>query len=312
LSADHIIVATTHTHAGPDLQGLWGGVGESYRTKVINETVGSMLAAWQTRVPANLRVSNSSALNSNRRGWPMTDDTIFVLQAHRKSDDSLIGTMMSFAAHPVTIGADNTELSRDYPGYAVDALELATGGPAAVFNGILGDVSPAVPPGMYADDFEEAAAYGNYVAEQAVLMLADAVPVEPILVVGYEEWVLPVSNALFNLAGMLGILDYDFTMGANGNTVVTQATYVRLGTQAQIIGYPGESLTRNGLPIKDAMAAPYKAVLGNAGDALGYFVPSDEWMTGLNDDYEESVSLGMSVGDTSRDKAIELIETDPF
>jgi hypothetical protein len=60
------------------------------------------------------------------------------------------------------------------------------------------------------------------------------------------------------------------------------------------------------------MAAPYKAVLGNAGDALGYFVPSDEWMTGLNDDYEESVSLGMSVGDTSRDKAIELIETDPF
>jgi hypothetical protein len=165
---------------------------------------------------------------------------------------------------------------------------------------------------MYADDFEEASAYGNYVAEQAVLMLADAVPVEPILVVGYEEWVLPVSNALFNLAGMLGILDYDFTMGANGNTVVTQATYVRLGTQAQIIGYPGESLTRNGLPIKDAMAAPYKAVLGNAGDALGYFVPSDEWMTGLNDDYEESVSLGMSVGDTSRDKAIELIETDPF
>jgi hypothetical protein len=165
---------------------------------------------------------------------------------------------------------------------------------------------------MYADDFAEAEAYGNHVAEQAVLMLADAVPVEPILVVDYKEWLLPVSNALFNLAGMLGILDYDFDQGPNGNTVITQSTYVRLGTQAQIVAFPGESLTRNGLPIKDVMAAPYKAVLGNAGDALGYFVPSDEWMTGLNDDYEEGVSLGMSVGDTTRDQVISLIEADPF
>ena len=58
--------------------------------------------------------------------------------------------------------------------------------------------------------------------------------------------------------------------------VTTQSAYVRLGTQAQIVTFPGESLTRNGLPIKDAMAAPYKAVLGNANDALGYFVPSDD------------------------------------
>jgi hypothetical protein len=53
-------------------------------------------------------------------------------------------------------------------------------------------------------------------------------------------------------------------------------------------------------------------VLGNAGDALGYFVPSDEWQIGLNDNYEESVSLGMSVGDTSRDQIIQMIDADVF
>ena len=43
------------------------------------------------------------------------------------------------------------------------------------------------------------------------------------------------------------------------------------------------------------MTAPHRMVLGLTGDALGYFIPSDEWMTGLNDDGEESISLGMTV-----------------
>jgi hypothetical protein len=165
---------------------------------------------------------------------------------------------------------------------------------------------------MYADDFEEADAYGSYLAEQATLMLESAVPVELGFVADYAEWELPVDNALFNLAGTLGILDYDFMQNGAAKSVITQSAYFRLGTQAQIVAFPGESLTRNGLPIKDAMTAPYKAVLGNAGDALGYFVPSDEWQTGLNDNYEEGVSLGESVGDTSRDAIIQMIDADVF
>src|SRR5690606_31649251 len=47
LPADRVVIATTHSHAGPDFQGLWGGVGDSYRTKVIADTTTSMLTAWQ-------------------------------------------------------------------------------------------------------------------------------------------------------------------------------------------------------------------------------------------------------------------------
>ena len=313
LPTSNIVIATTHTHAGPDFQGLWGGVGDSYKQYVINETVGSMLAAWQTRVPSDLSVSNSSALNNNRRDWDMTDDTIFVLQAHRQDNDELLGTMMSFAAHPVIIGADNTEISRDYCGYVVDALEATTAGPVIFFNGILGDVSPSVPQGMYNNDFEEAEAYGTYVADQAALMLESAEPVDLGFYVGYDEWELDVTNALFNLAGQLGILLYDFEQGGFlDGSVVTQSTYVRLGTMAQIVTLPGESLTRHGLPIKEAMNAPYKAALGNANDALGYFVPSDEWQIGLNDNYEEGVSLGMDAGDITQGRILDLIEADGF
>jgi hypothetical protein len=83
-------------------------------------------------------------------------------------------------------------------------------------------------------------------------------------------------------------------------------------TQVQIVALPGESLTRNGLPVKEAMTAPFQVVLGNAGDALGYFVPTDEWEVGLNDNYEESVSLAQSAGDTTRDALLSMIAADPF
>ena len=312
LSRDHIIVAATHTHAGPDFQGLWGGIGDSYKQFVINETVGSMLAAWQTRVPANLEVASSSALNRNRRGHEERDDSIFMLQARTLDDDALIGTMAAFAAHPVIIGDSNNDLSRDYCGYAVDALEASTGAPAVLFNGILGDISPDVPEGDYADDFEEAEAYGTYVAEQAVLTLDEREPVDPLLVVDYDEWEMPVDNVLFNLAGQAGLLLYDFDQDFLSGTVLTQSTYVRLGTQAQLVAFPGESLTRNGLPLKQAMQTPYKAVLGNANDALGYFVPGDEWNIGLNDNYEESISVHPTAGDVTRGKILDMIVADVF
>ena len=166
---------------------------------------------------------------------------------------------------------------------------------------------------MYADDFEEAEAYGTHIADQAALMLESAEPVDLGLHIGYDEWELEVTNTLFNLAGQLGILLYDFNQGGFlDGSVTTQSTYVRLGTMAQIVAFPGESLTRNGLPLKDAMAAPYKAVLGNANDALGYFVPTDEWMIGLNDDYEESVSLGEQAGDITQGRILDLINADSF
>ncbi|NJK31959.1 MAG: hypothetical protein HC927_05810 [Deltaproteobacteria bacterium] len=271
-----------------------------------------MAAAVDSREPAELTVSNSTALNNNRRGWGFTDDSMFVLQAHAQDDQALLGTMVAFAAHPVVLGNDNKELSRDYVGYAVDSLEGLTGGPVVWFNGILGDVSPKVPDGVYADDFERADAYGSYLADQATLMLDAAEPVDLGITSDYASWEMQVQNVLFNLAGQLGILDYDFDQMGLMSFVTTQTAYFRLGTTIQLVAFPGESLTRNGLPIKEVMTAPYKVVLGNAGDALGYFVPSDEWQTGLNDNYEEGVSLGMSAGDTAQGVMIGLVEADVF
>lgn len=311
LEEGQVLVGTTHTHSGPDLMGLWGGVGQGYRDQLIERTATSMAAAWEKRVPAELRVATGKAPNNNRRGWGFTDDDMIVLDAF-DLEGGRLGTLVNFAAHPVILGEDNKLISCDYTGYTVKKLEAELGAPAAIFNGALGDATPKVPEGMYADDFERAQAYGELLAGVASELTASTEPVEPLVVWKHREWEQAVSNQLFQLASLLGILQYDFEMQGLDQKVTTQSSYVRLGTQVQMVAFPGEALTRCGLAIKDTMKAPHRMILGNTGDALGYFIPADEWQTGKNNNYEESVSLGKTAGDAARGEIVQMIAADNF
>ncbi|HEY8376134.1 MAG TPA: hypothetical protein VIK91_06580, partial [Nannocystis sp.] len=311
LDENQVLVGSTHSHSAHDLMGLWGGVPGDYRDFVNTEIAMSMAAAWDSRVPATLRVGTGKAPANNRRDWGFTDDDMVILDAHDLQGNR-IGTLVNFAAHPVILGEDNKLISCDYTGYTVQKLEAALGAPASLFNGTLGDATPKVPPGNYADDFARAQAYGELLADIALDILETTEPVDPTLVWAYTSWEQQVDNLLFQLAAGLGILQYDFEQMLLTQYVTTQSTYFRLGTQVQAVAFPGESLTRNGLAIKEVMKAPHKMILGNTGDALGYFVPSDEWQTGKNDNYEETVSLGKTAGDTARDNINALIVADEF
>ncbi|MCY1055365.1 hypothetical protein [Nannocystis sp. SCPEA4] len=310
LEESQVLVGTTHSHSAPDLMGLWGGVPGDYRDYINEEIAQSMAAAWDARVPATLAVATVKAPNNNRRSWGFTDDDMIILDA-KDLDGERIGTLVNFAAHPVILGEDNKEISCDYVGYAVAKIEAGLGAPASLFNGALGDATPKVPDGMYADDFARAQAYGELLADIAVAAVETAEPIDDgVLVWTHTEWEQGVDNLLFNLAAGLGILQFDFMSQGLSQVVLTQSTYFRLGTQVQGAAFPGESLTRNGLAIKEVMKTPHKMILGNTGDALGYFIPSDEWQTGKNDNYEETVSLGKTAGDTARDKINAMITAD--
>jgi hypothetical protein len=311
LPEHHVLLGATHSHSSPDFQGLWGGGPDAYREVAIDSVVASMTAAWMTRVPATLEVSTTAAPNHNRRDWGFTDDELVLLRA-LDADGEALGMITVFAAHPTVLGEGNHDISRDWCGYAVDVMEARTAATVLLFNGVLGDASPAVPEGDYADDFERASAYGAVVADAALDAIATAEPVDAELFVDHRSWSLVGTNVLFNLAAQLDLLDYDYDEEGGALSVDTQATYLRLGTQLQIVTFPGEPVTRLGLPIKDAMTAPHRVLLGQTNDMLGYFIPSDEWMMGHNDDYEESISLGPDVGDITRDVLIALIEADAF
>jgi len=104
----NILIGATHTHSGPDLQGLWRYITDSYEAFVINGTVNSIVNAYRTRKPAKLFVSGAVGYASNRRGWDYTDTEITVLDAI-DLEGKRIGTLINFAAHTTAIGRDNLE-----------------------------------------------------------------------------------------------------------------------------------------------------------------------------------------------------------
>lgn len=311
LPPEHIMVGATHTHSGPDFMGLWGGGPSEYRNPAIDEVVGSMSRAWLLREPATLEVATTTAPNNNRRGWEFTDDSLTLLMA-RDAEGNMMGSVAVFAAHPTVLGQSNSEISRDWCAGYIDTMEEHTGAPAVLFNGILGDASEASPPGEYADDFERAFVYGAIIADIAYEASGAADAISDGIVIEDTSWTMPVENVLFQLAAAIDLLDYSFSDSGGSLSVSASSTYVRLGEELQFVSFPGEPVTRTGLEIKSTMSTPHQAVLGNTGPAFGYFIMGDEWMTGRNDDYEESISLHETAGDLAVEALMDLVESDRF
>ena len=119
-----------------------------------------------------------------------------------------------------------------------------------------------------------------------------------------------ISNPLFNLDTGLNILDFDISFDPiKGFEIETRASYFRLGTQVQGVTFPGESLSQNGISIKNHMKAPSKLFLGLTGETLGYFISSYDWNIPKNN-YEEILSMGKDVGDIIQHKLTLFIEND--
>lgn len=84
-----ILVGASHSHSGPDFQGLWGGVPRAYREFVVEKTVEAIARAVDDRRPATAQVGSVDApeASSNRRGWESTTETLSAMQFVERVDD---------------------------------------------------------------------------------------------------------------------------------------------------------------------------------------------------------------------------------
>jgi hypothetical protein len=224
----NILLGSTHTHAGPDLQGLWGGVPRSWLDNDDPEQPGlyqagvrATLEALADRAPARLRVMEISApeFNSYRRarilGSEAADDSLMMLQAARVDDGQIIGSIVQYNAHPTNIGAG--EVPRiphpDYVVGVIDAIEQAHGGTTLFYNGPIADASNSGPG---ADDaYTRSRLRGEAIAARLLEAWPEqAVELPPTLDFRSETVLLPLLNPLFVVAGLLGGFDgyYQFAL----------------------------------------------------------------------------------------------------
>ncbi len=342
---DNILIAGTHSHASPDMQGLWGGVPPAYHAYLRSQVISTInQAASDLRDARGVAASTQlGGIVCNRRGWDHTDTQLTALQL-RAADGAPIASLVNFACHATVTTADNLLVSCDFPHFLVHTLEREFGGVALYVNGAQGDVIPAT-----SGDFDEARRFGERVAAAATDALSDSVSLEPPLSLctrtvhiplGTEQLprgaslLLSRGGPVLKAAASSGILAWlARRMGGAGRPmassqiiaalamaseqgivrrgglphVPTRVAVLGLGPTVRGLTVPGEAMTRLALPLKELLDSPHRLFLGLTYDTLGYLLPADEWMTGRNNSYEESVSLGREAGPTVAEALRDLI-----
>jgi neutral ceramidase len=145
-----ILIASTHTHAGPVTINAFFNPDESldakYMALLSDAIVEAVETAWRSRFPARIGIGTGTidGLGVNRRspdGQPV-DREIGIL----KVDDAQGRTravLINYACHPTVLGPDNLLASGDFPGMAIERVEerLGKASFAMYVNGAQGDIS---------------------------------------------------------------------------------------------------------------------------------------------------------------------------
>ncbi|MEM2587981.1 MAG: neutral/alkaline non-lysosomal ceramidase N-terminal domain-containing protein, partial [Candidatus Bathyarchaeia archaeon] len=151
---ENIMVTATHTHCGPDLR----FAGEAYIESLKSQVAGAVYAACNNMREVRIGVGRGECfVGCNRRNpkspygpyylysWPEgpMDPTVLVLRIEDLSG-RILGILINYSCHPVTLGPRELRISRDYPGYALEVLEKIFGRDiVAIFmNGFCGNINP--------------------------------------------------------------------------------------------------------------------------------------------------------------------------
>ena len=304
LPADHVLIASDHSHSGPDTIGAWGGVSTEYLQQIHDQTVAAIVAAFNSRRKANVRAGHSDAsdliynqscseaLNQDKEpaypgpevcATPGKDGMVRVVQATDARDGSVIATFMAYAAH-ATAGGGNG-LHGDWPQFVSDKMSAELGGVGLAMVGALGGTQPCrsacafTKPENPGYDLEQRkpAIVANYFAHvQNALAAAEPVsgPIDAAKRFIREPITGPAVLALFTVGSYDGarLLRSRQNPWVVGNTIRTVVSALRVGG-VLFSGTPGEGFPAIGTGIREAVDDEQEVIqLGLANDQLGYLI----------------------------------------
>lgn len=297
-----VFVCSSHTHAGPDMIGLWGwfllttGRDRDYLGRLRAAVRSAVLEACANAAPAAWRRGSSRlptaglVKNSNRPG--VFDRRVDVLHAVAVDDGRPLGTILHFACHPEVLPRRNTLVSADFVGALCDEWRARGHGQAVFVNGALGAmISPHFKPrdlvglrifGARACDLCEAA------LEEAAPLAVDTIEVRR------SDVYLPMVAAGFRLGRLTTVLQRELFAGAARSTV----GYLRLGTfEAALV--PGEMEPALAERVRAELGRPDLCVFGLCDDEVGYLM-RDQEAVDPEYAYERSVSPCRTAGERVR------------
>jgi len=281
-----MIIASDHSHSGPDTIGAWGFVPESYMQKVFNAAVDAIVAAYDARVDAHLGVGESlandlvynqnclEALNQspepvytgpefcNVPDQSSKDAKVRVVQARAVDGGSVVATLVSYNAHATLGGADGVH--GDWPQFLSDRLTAVYGGVGIAMQGSVGRVQPCRPQCSFTNASQFGSAEGRkdkyvtalmgHVAKALAAPGAVRGPVLGRQTIIREPITSPTVLALFAGGQHVGaeLRRADTAPWLVGNVIGTPVSSLAIGNLF-VSGYPGEAYPNIALGVQEAM-----------------------------------------------------------
>ena len=304
----HIILSSTHTHAGPDVVGIWGpdlmhsGVDSNYIKSLVNTASTQVIKAWMNRKKAHANYS----VTQHGEGWVYNisqpdelDRTLSAICFLDKRGRS-IATLTNFACHPTFVDAVHDKVSSDYVAGFYQKMDSAIGGVNLFLQGAIGGW---VQPEYEAKTFEQAMMRGRELANANLAALSASQKLKgKELIFRNKIFNLPVENMGFRQLVAAGVINRKMT-----DLVETEMAIFRIGN-AYFATHPGETVPAMSHATRKILTndGP-KFVMGLSMDALGYILKPEFF------DPEKKIPLAtylcsMSVGKQTGPLIISLIE----
>ncbi|UUO05437.1 hypothetical protein M4951_18900 [Blastopirellula sp. J2-11] len=220
---DFTIVASTHSHEGPDVIGIWGpnplsrGVDDSYVSLVVDR-VSELVASLEKQlkpVTAKFGTVDDTSLLRDSRLPEVYDPTLRVLRFQAVDSGADVGLLVQWNSHPEAMGSRNTLLTGDFPATTVSELKKKYDCPVVYISGAVGGLL-APSRGQFHDkqgnelkegDFAYCEAYGRAVAHLAAAAIDTAAPITATpFAVSAKPIAIAVENPLYKLARKLNVV----------------------------------------------------------------------------------------------------------
>lgn len=306
LDPSHIVLSSTHTHAGPDVVGLWGadqissGVKQDYMQNLVSISASKIVEAWKNKQPATINYAETT----HGQDWVFNiskpeelDRSVSVLQFNDLKGNS-IATLTNFACHPTFMDAATDKVSADYVGGFYTELDEKLNGTNLFLQGAIGGW---VQPEYEEKTFDNAMKRGKELAETVLSSLKNSKTMDSVSIQFKSKvFALPVSNPGFLQLASLGVIKRTIT-----NSVQTEIAWFGIGN-ARFVTHPGETSPSYSIDSKKLMkTSGPKFIIGLGMDGLGYIVtpdffdfsnniPHSEYLTGMSID-KNAGSVMMSV-----------------
>jgi hypothetical protein len=294
-----VLLVASHTHSAPRFDEGFPSADRPWLRELEQRVAGAVIEAAAKLEPARLRLGEGTLDGCHNRRRVHDDGTVEMLWANRggeptspidqrvtvlaldRADGTALATVVGFACHPVVLGPENLELSADYPGAMMAAVESAAGGQAMFLQGAAGDTNPnwdKTPPAE--GGFERMQELGRALAAEVLRVRPGARELEatPIAtrrrVVRLEpRWDLesPAVREAFVSQGGERIFEYYRQRFAIERDA--EITTLLLGPSLGLAFFPGEFFVEHGLRLRQTTRTllPHVLFVGYTSGELGYF-----------------------------------------